>query len=402
MQSCCHSVLKLNPTARHFYYFCLMPQTLNTKKVAFSVTNCICYDQRVHKMAEVVASLGGEVTIIGRHLGDCCESDQVPFKTHRFRMLFRKGFFFYMFINIRLFFFLIFRKFDILVANDLDTLLPNYLVSKFRHITLVFDSHEYFTGVPEIQNRPFVKRIWTAIEQHILPHLKFVLTVSDSIAEQYEKQYGLRPVVVRNCARNSAEIKPLSRADLGVPDDHLLLIIQGGGINIDRGGEELIEAVSRMEKVFLIIAGSGDVIDKLKEKAFDLNSFDRIRFIKKIPWEEMMRYTKSADAGLTLDKDTNPNYHFSLPNKLFDYISAGIPVIASDLPEIRKIIIDFGCGLVIPSVTPESIAEAIKKLRDDRVLLNKISQNAVNASHSLNWDLESKIVSEFYSKILHQ
>ncbi|HNY15656.1 MAG TPA: glycosyltransferase, partial [Bacteroidales bacterium] len=183
------------------------------------------------------------------------------------------------------------------------------------------------------------------------------------------------------------------------PEDFLLLILQGGGINIDRGGEELIEAVSRLEKVFLIIAGSGDVIGLLKEKAIELNSFDRIRFISKLPWEEMMRYTKSSDAGLSLDKDTNLNYHFSLPNKLFDYISAGIPVIAGNLPEVKKIIDENSCGICIPSVSPEEIGKAITRLRDDRILLNNMRLNSVSASESLNWDLESSKVKNFYEEL---
>ncbi len=328
-----------------------MSHSPHKSKVVFSVTNCICFDQRVQKIAEIVSSLDCEVTIVGRHMGTCCNSGTLPFRTKRFRMLFRHGFLFYKFINIRLFFFLLFHRFDILVANDLDTLLPNFLISKLKQLPLVFDAHEYFTGVPEIQGRPFVKWVWTIIERTIFPHLKSIMTVSDSIADQYEKQYGIRPVVVRNCAKSSAEINPYPRSKLGIPEDYLLLIIQGGGINIDRGGEELIEAVSKTEKIFLFIAGSGDVIGMLKEKVVELDVSGKIRFMPKLPWEELMRYTKSADAGLTLDKDTNLNYHFSLPNKLFDYISAGIPVIAGNLPEVKKILEEKNCGIIIPSIT---------------------------------------------------
>ncbi len=373
-----------------------MPSSPYKTRIVFSVTNCICFDQRVQKIAETVSSLDCEIMIIGRHLGNCCDSDSVPFRTKRFKMVFRRGFLFYKFINIRLFFYLLFHSFDILVSNDLDTLLPNFLIARLKRLPLVFDAHEYFTGVPELQNRPFVKWVWTTIEKSIFPHLKSVMTVSDSIAEQYEKQYGIKPVVVRNCARSSEEIKPLSRSEMGVPEDYLLLILQGGGINIDRGGEELLEAVSTIEKVFLFIAGSGDVIEILKEKAITLNVFDRIRFIPKLPWKELMKYTKSADAGLTLDKDTNLNYHFSLPNKLFDYISSGIPVIAGNLPEVRKILEEKNCGIIIPSVTPEEIRKAIVKIRDDRTLLNKMKQNAVTAFESLNWEKESETIIEFY------
>src|SRR4030043_56925 len=368
----------------------------NKTIVAFSVINCICFDQRVQKIAETVSKLDCEITIIGRRLGDCCDSDSVPFRTKRFRMLFKRGFFFYKFFNVRLFFYLLNHKFDLLVANDLDTLPANYLVSKLKHLPLVYDSHEYFTGVPELNNKPFRKWFWKTIERSIFPHLKYVMTVSDSISEQYEIEYKIRPLVVRNCSPVSSDIKPYLHRDLGIPEDHLLLVIQGGGINIDRGGEELIEAINETESVILLVIGAGDVYKILKDRTDSLNLGGRIRFIPKLPWPEMMRYTKTADAGLTLDKETNLNYRFILPNKLFDYISAGIPVIASRRIEVEKIVLGNNCGIIIPEITPQEISNAIKKLRDDRALLNKLKQNSVYASGSLNWENESKMVTDFY------
>jgi glycosyltransferase involved in cell wall biosynthesis len=371
-------------------------------KAAFSVTNCICFDQRVLKIAGVVESMNCTVTIIGRHLGSCCDANSVPFATRRFRMIFRKGFMFYKFFNIRLFFFLLVHRFDILVANDLDTLLPNYLIARMKKLPLVYDSHEYFTGVPELQERDFVRGVWKIIEKNTFPKLRHVMTVSESIADRYEKEYGVRPAVVRNCSRNSAGINPMPVRELRKQEGQMLLIYQGGGINIDRGGEELIEAVSRFDNILLLVAGGGDVLERLKQLASGLNCTDRVRFIDRIPWHELMRYTKSADAGLTLDRDTNPNYRFSLPNKLFDYISAGIPVIAGDLPEVSKIIRENDCGLVMPEVTPDEIVKAVTRLRDNPEYLNKLRQNAVKASVFLNWETESEKVKKFYYGILKE
>jgi glycosyltransferase involved in cell wall biosynthesis len=368
--------------------------------VSFSVTNCICHDQRVLKMAGTVSRLSSDVTIIGRKRGDCCKKDSVPFKTKRFRMLFNRGFLFYKFFNIRLFFYLVFHKSDLLVSNDLDTLLPNFLVSKLKRLPLVYDSHEYFTGVPEIQNRPFVKWVWKSIEKMIFPHLKNVITVCDSIADQYNTEYGIRPVTIRNCSRNSDNIIPYSREEMGINKDHLLIILQGSGINIDRGGEELIEAIRQTEKVTLLVAGSGDVVPELKLIVAGYSLEDRIRFIPKMSWEEMMRYTKSADAGVSLDKDTNMNYRYILPNKLFDYLSAGIPVIASDLCEVNKIITEYNCGVIIPSVTPENISRAFNNLLNNQDELLALKKNASVASKELNWDNESEKVTGLYREVL--
>ncbi len=131
-----HPVFALPPSMIcPFYYLYPMPQSYHKYRVAFSVTNCICFDQRVRKIAETISNLNCDIILIGRKSGDCCEKDKIPFRTVRFRMLFKKGFLFYKFYNLRLFFWILFHKYDILVANDLDTLLPNFLVSKIKGLT---------------------------------------------------------------------------------------------------------------------------------------------------------------------------------------------------------------------------------------------------------------------------
>lgn len=379
-----------------------MSRSDNKINAVFSVINCICYDQRVLKIAGEVSDLGCNVTIIGRRRGSCCTKSELPFRTFRFRMLFNKGFLFYSFFNIRLFFYLLFHNYDLLISNDLDTLLPNFLVAKLKRKSLVYDSHEYFTGVPELRGRKFVTWFWKSLEKRMFPHLKYVMTVSDSLALQYEKEYGVRPVTVRNCSLLSSGLKGFSRNEMGVKPGDLLLVFQGGGINIERGGEELIEAMRFTEDVTLIVAGSGDVIASLKNRVRDPGLSDRIIFLDMMPWNELMKYTRSADAGLSLDKDTNLNYRFSLPNKLFDYISAGIPVIAGELPEVAGIINKYGCGIIIPEITPEAICDALSTLKNDPELLNKLRQNAVNASEDLSWEKESEKLKRFYERVFKE
>jgi glycosyltransferase involved in cell wall biosynthesis len=372
------------------------------KKVAFSVINSISFDQRVLKMAETVEGLGCEITLIGRVTDDRSNSENIPFKSKRFRMLFRRGLLFYKFFNIRLLFYLFFHKYDLLVANDLDTLLPNYIVSRVKRIPLVYDSHEYFTGVPEIQNRHFVKWVWKTIERSVFPHLKYVITVSEPIASLYEEEYHIRPVVIRNFSKNSSHITPFSREELEAPLDNLLVIMQGTGINIDKGAEELIDAINITESVSLIVVGSGDVIPELKRKVAGLNLMGRVKFFPKVLWEELMKYTRSADVGMCLEKDTNINYRFSLPNKLFDYISAGIPVVAGFLPESGRIIEENNCGITIPLVTKEEISSVLKGLRDNTELLNRLKKNAVIASESINWESESLKALRFYENVFNE
>jgi glycosyltransferase involved in cell wall biosynthesis len=370
-------------------------------KIAISATSCLCHDQRILKISETLAGMGCDITLAGRKRREF-KWEEIPFKTVLFPMFFEKGFLFYKFFSIRLFLYLLFHRFDLLVANDLDTLLPNFLVSKIRNIPLVYDSHEYFTGVPEIQNRPAVKWVWHSIERLMFPGLKYVMTVSDSVARKYESEYGVKILTVRNCSRKTDHILPYSKAELGITETDLLLILQGTGINIDRGSEELLGALSQTENVSLLIVGSGDVIDRLKSMSGELNISDRVKFIPVLKWDEMIRYTKSADAGLSLDKNTNPNYLCSLPNKLFDYISSGIPLIVSDLPEVSAIVREAGCGLIIESVTPENISGAITRLKDDPKEREEFRKKSVSASNTLNWERESAKLAEFYKKVFNE
>jgi glycosyltransferase involved in cell wall biosynthesis len=377
---------------------------MSSKKpiVCFSVTNCICFDQRVLKIAAVVSSLDCDIVIIGRRLGDCCSSVQIPFRVKRFRMLFKKGFLFYMFFQIRLFFRLLTLKTTVLVANDLDTLLPNYLVSVIRNIPLVFDSHEYFTGVPELRDRHLVRTIWKYVERRIVPRLKYVMTVSGGIARLYNEEYGISPLVVMNCSPKSDHIIPFSREEIGIRNDDLLVILQGTGINIGRGGDKLIEAMALTGNASLIVAGSGSAVAEMKRQVALRGLGHRVKFTGKIAWEQLIKYTKAADIGASLDDRSDLNHLYSLPNKLFEYISSGTAVLSSDLPEISSIIQEYSCGIILKEVTPENIAAALKGLAGDSTWLQEMKKNAEHASSKLNWSTESSSVSSFYSRILEE
>ena len=377
-----------------------MHDELKNKKIIFSVTNCICFDQRVIKMAETLQMMGGDIFIVGRERGDCCKQNLIGFKTKRFRMFFKRGLLFYMFYNLRLFLFLLFKKSDILVSNDLDTLLPNYLVSKIKGVPLVYDSHEYFTCVPELSNRKFVTWVWTLIEGMIFPRLNYVITVSDPIAAEYQKKYGVKPVVICNMSKSSENISAVKKKEAGLTENDFVLIIQGNGLNIDKGVEELVGAVSITEGVSLLIVGSGDVIGSVKAVVTANNLNDRVKFLPSVSWNEMMRYTKCADVGLILEKDTNLNYRYSLPNKLFDYISGGIAVVAGKLPETSKIIEELKIGVLLKEVTCDSISQAIIELKNDRDKLKVLTENSKKASMQYNWENESRKVMMLYSKVL--
>ena len=366
---------------------------ISGKKVVISVVSDLVTDQRVHRTALTARMKGANVVLVGRKLKSSLPMNSRAYYFKRFRLLFETGPLFYACYNIRLFFFLLFHRCDLLIANDLDTLLANYLVSKIKKIPLIYDTHEYFTEVPELVNRPRVQRIWKWIERKIFPSLKNVMTVNDSIAEIYRKEYKVNIAVVRNIPIsdyfNDALEHPLVRNDFQLPAGTFIFILQGAGINVDRGAEEAVEAMQWVNDALLLIVGGGDVIEHLKQKTIELGLQEKVRFIPKQPLQQLKHLTRLADAGLTLDKNTNLNYRFSLPNKLFDYIHAGLPVLASDLPEVSAIINKYEIGKIVSKHEPVTIAAAMNEMMNDDKQFAHWKENVKLAANELTWENES-------------
>lgn len=336
--------------------------------------------------------------LIGRTTSTSKPLDSRNYSMHRMSLPFEKGPLFYASYNIGLFLNLLFRRADLLFSNDLDTLLPNFMVSKLKRTPLIYDSHEFFTEVPELVDRPKVQGIWKRIERMILPKLKWTLTVNASISGLYKDLYGVEMKVLRNVPMASSLSEASSRQELGLPTDKKIIILQGSGINMHRGAEEAVDAMQYMQGALLLILGSGDVVPFLKQRVQELKLQDKVMFKDRMPYTEMMAHTQVSDLGLSLDKDTNVNYRFSLPNKLFDYIQAGIPVLGSDLVEVKRIILDYGVGQVVTSFDPEQLAEQMQGILASEKM-QEWKKNAQEASSQLTWENESKVLSAMIDQV---
>lgn len=368
------------------------------KKVIVSVINDLVTDQRVHRNCMTLHEMGFEVLLVGREQRKSQKLKQRVYQTHRMKLFFEKGFLFYAEFNFRLYLYLLLHKADALFSNDLDTLLPNFMTHKLKRIPLIFDSHEYFTETPELTNRPVVKKVWKSIEKIVLPKLLALITVNESIAQLFRKEYDLEVSVVRNIPiRNEPEVN-LSKKDLDLPENIKLILIQGAGLNIDRGVEELVEAMVFVKNARLLIIGDGDVLPVVKQKIIDLDLSDKIILIPKQPFAKLQQYTKHADLGVSIDKDTNLNYKYSLPNKIFDYIHAGIPMLCSPLIEIKSIIEKYEIGECIKSHDPKHIAERITTILENEELLKKYKTNTLKAAEKLNWGFEKQKLMEAIKK----
>lgn len=366
------------------------------KRVIVSVINDLVTDQRVNKSCLTLQKLGYEVLLVGRKQRKSPPMDQRSYDTKRMKLLFEKGPFFYAEYNIRLFFFLLFHKANLLLSNDLDTALPNYFISKMKGIKMIYDSHEYFTETPELVDRPRVQRVWKRIEGFVVPRLPEMITVCESIAELFHEKYGVKCHVVRNIPARAALPPKGDKKALNLPEDKHLLVLQGSGINIQRGAEELVEAMQYLDDCFLMVIGGGDVLPILKQMVTDLHIEDRVHFMPRMPYANMMAYTQLAELGFILDKDTNLNYRFCLPNKLFDFIQAGVPIVASRLVEVEKIIEKYQIGLFIPDHDPKSIAATIKEGLSDTSRRAVWQQGLARAAEELCWENEQQVLLDIY------
>ncbi len=362
-----------------------------TKKIAFvSVINDLVTDNRVNKTCMALIECGYDVTLVGRKLSNSLPIPNWSFKTIRLKMIFKKGPVFYFFFNFRLFFVGLINKTDLFYANDLDTLAPMFLLSKLKKKPLIYDSHELFCEVPELKASRIKKSIWQKLEGYIIPKLKTCITVNDSIAKIYEAKYNVPFYIIRNISDFDQSFIPKSRVQLSLPEDKKIILLQGAGINVDRGAEELIDAMEFVQNAVLYIIGSGDVWENLKQKVlFNKNIQNKVVLINKLPKSELINYTFNADLGLSIDKNTNLNYLYSLPNKIFDYIQAEIPILASRLPEIENIILQYKIGDFIDDHNPKTIANKLNEMLYSQQLSSYKKYLAI-AKKEITWKSEKE------------
>ncbi len=365
------------------------------KRIIISVTSDLCTDQRVHKVATTLSEMGFDVLLLGRQLPDSSPIER-NYRTKRFKLFFNEEVWFYMEYNIRLFFFLLFTKVDVLLANDLDTLLPNFLVSKIKRKPLVYDSHEMFCEGPELQGRKFVQLFWRLIEKSILPKLKSAYTVSQSIADAYKNDYEVDFKVIRNIPKLESKPKAVKQLNF----DNKKIILYQGVMNPGRGLEEMIAAMPLIDNAVLLIIGFGKVEQELKQLVKEKHLEDKVIFFGKVPFEQLLSYSKQADVGLLLERPFGLSFTYALPNKLFDYIHADLPIIASPLVEVKSIMQQYNIGKVVENYNAEYLAATINEMLSNIEQRNSWKQNMQKAKKELNWEKEEEKLQKIYVHFL--
>ncbi len=287
---------------------------------------------------------------------------------------------------------------DVVHANDIATLIPGYLAARTSRAKLVYDTHEYAVGVP------YRKAVWAwlaaTLERLLIGRCDAVITVSDGIAERLQERYGLkeRPTVVRNVPDLPPPGEaPDLREEMGIGSAPLVL--HQGAVAEGRGGGNLVRAVAEMDSAHLLFLGAdGAFAEGLRELGRSAGVDGRLHFHPPVQLNELLSYTTQADVGVSLLEDTCENHRLALPNKLFEYLAADLPVVVSDLPEMRRLVTERRVGWFTDSGDPADIARVLAEAlesRDDPALHERIRA----AAAELSWPHERTRLTGLYAKL---
>lgn len=363
---------------------------MSSKKILVSAFSNLYTDQRIEKVCRTLYENGYQIELIGNDWGGKTEMHR-PYSFSRISLSSKSLKTAYFEFNWKLYHELKSKsdKNTILLANDLDALLPNYLISKKYNIPLVFDSHEIFSEMPAIQGK-LSQKLWRYLEKRLVPKIKFMMTASSGYAGWFHRKYGVDAVVVRNAPRKFDFSQ-------NIPENNPKIILYQGVINPFRGIDKAILAMHDLENVVFKIAGDGPMRKEYEDLVTKENLQKKVQFLGKLLPQDLRKITILADCGMSIEENGGESYFYSLPNKVLDCIQGRVPLIMSPFPEMESIKNRFDVGEIIENHNPQSIAQAIKKV------LEKGKKNYFpeleKAAEALCWENEEHKILNLFEKI---
>ncbi|MFT4204938.1 MAG: glycosyltransferase [Chitinophagaceae bacterium] len=362
------------------------------KKVLFTVTNDLNYDQRMQRICSTLQADGYDVTLIGRGSPASSTLTQRTYGQKRIKCHFNSGPLFYVEYNVRLFFYLLFKRADAMCAVDLDTILPVYFAGIFRNSKRVYDAHEYFTEMKEVVTRPRIHRFWLRVERFAVPKFPQGYTVNTFIKNKLAELYKVNYAIVRNLPLYE-NIVPSNRIS------EKKIFIYQGAVNEGRGFETLIPAMKSVNAE-LHIYGNGNYVNQVKQLIADNGIENNVKLMGSVMPEQLKKITPEMYAGIMIVENCGLNLYNSLANKFFDFMMAGIPQICIDFPEYRSINDQYRFGYMVPDIESKTLSDAMTRLMQDKELYKKLKTNSIAAREELNWQAESKTLLAFYKSLL--
>jgi hypothetical protein len=390
-------------------------------RLVFAVTTDLNYDQRMQRVCASLVQAGYDIEIVGWQRPTSLGLNVQPYKQHRLRGWFQQGKLFYLEYTIRLFWYLLRRQADVWCCVDLDTALPMWVRSVIGNQLFVYDAHELFTEVPEVVNRPRVQRIWQWVEDFIVPRTRLRYTVGPSLARLFEQRHPGYPfAVVRNVPvgghhneRLSREAHPVAEeveasAVVMLSYEHQVapvpILLYQGVLNVGRGLAQLLEAMP-LVPARLLICGEGDCSAELRQQAqrLGLLATGQVEFRGYVLPAELRQLTAQATVGIMLLENTGLSYYYSLANKFFDYVQAGVPQLCIDFPEYRALNAQHEVAALVPDLAAATLVAGLARLLPDGqpgAYHQQLAANCRRARTEWNWQQEEKVLVALYQQLL--
>ncbi|SDJ09742.1 glycosyltransferase [Billgrantia gudaonensis] len=372
-------------------------------KIVNLVLNNFINDSRVLKTSKTLASHGHEVQVVALHETGLPENEKDgSIRIHRISLVTRnwsknRVVQAIKFIEFLIRFIINYRRADVLHCNDLNALIIGALCKATRPaISIVYDSHEY--AINDKPNQSLCsKKFKYFLERFLIFYADQVITVSDSIAEEYARIYKItKPSLVLNCPKYREQPKcNFFREELGLRSDQTIFLYQGG-LSKGRGIELILEAFTGLgsDKNVLVCMGYGPLEILIQRRAKESNT---IFFYPAVAPDAILNFTSSADYGISFIEDSCLSYRYCLPNKLFEYLMSGLPVLTSNLYEMKRLVEKEGVGVVAESNTVEGFRKAVMdSLSQD---YSSVQENVFEARKKYCWEEQEKIIKEIYDAL---
>ncbi|HTN47650.1 MAG TPA: glycosyltransferase [Flavipsychrobacter sp.] len=358
-------------------------------RVICTVTNDLNYDQRMIRICNSLQEAGYNVLLVGIERKKSAALQKKAFEQKRIPVWFEKGKLFYLEYNIRLLFYLLSAKVDVLCAIDLDTIMPVYYASILRKKKRVYDAHELFTEMQEVMSRPLIYKMWSWVEKTYVKRFSAGYTVGAAIADIFRERYGVHYGLVRNIT----VLKPFE-----IPEKKEHYILYQGAVNVGRCFEYLIPAMKQVDAT-LIICGEGNFFEQAKQITAEEGLNDKVIFKGYVPPDELRNFTLHAYIGITLFEATATSNKYSLANRFFDYMHHGVPQLCVKYPEYEKINADYEVAHLIEKPTTEYIARGLNYLLENKDYYKRLLQNCLLAREQYCWQHEEKTLLKIYDQL---
>lgn len=366
--------------------------SVSSKKIIFTVTNDISYDQRMSRICTSLANAGYDVTIIGFERVNSIPLAERPYRQIRIKGIPEKGKMLYFKYWIKLYRLLLQLEADAICAIDLDTILPVYRATRRKGIRRVYDAHEIFTELKEVVVKRSSTIIWGRMAKKLIPRFPHGYTIGKYYAQYFRERYGVSYEIVRNATVLREDHTP-------DPAEKKKYILYQGAVNHGRCFEQLIPAMKAVD-ADLIICGNGNFFEQAQALTREHGLTGKIHFKGYIPPAQLREYTREAAIGITLfEADNVLSNYYSMANRFFDYMHHGVAQLCNAYPEYVDVNKKYEIAVLVPDTSPETIADALNKLVKDDAFRIRLGSNALEARKEYCWQEEEKRLLNFYDQL---